>query len=134
MGYSPWGCKESDMTEVTSHTRQLGRPPKLISLPTYITPSPLLPAGSRCQGVWLWGRPNLDLIQTADATPRAAAPSPHKDLPTEGEREDTEALWQHRGGSPQNLVSIPQVVTIPSVSLALPPTLPFCPDERQGRM
>ena len=20
MGYSPWGCKESDMTEVTQHT------------------------------------------------------------------------------------------------------------------
>ena len=42
MGYSPWGCKESDMTEATLHARQLGRPPKLISLPTYITPSPLL--------------------------------------------------------------------------------------------
>lgn len=103
-------------------------------------PIPLAPGrhgdqqAAACQGVWLWGWPNLDLIQTADAAPRATAPSPHEDLPAEGEREDTEALWQRRGGSPQNLASIPQVVTIPSVSLALPPALPLWPDERQGRM
>ena len=26
MGYSPWGCRESDTTEVTEHTAALGSP------------------------------------------------------------------------------------------------------------
>ena len=32
VGYSPWGCKESDTTEVTQHTRTTSQKYKTISL------------------------------------------------------------------------------------------------------
>lgn len=58
----------------------------------------------------------------ADGTPRALAPSAHEDPLAEGEWDDTEALWQLRGGSP---TAPPQVVTSTSVTQPLFPLLTF---------
>ena len=41
-GYSPWGCKESDMTEVTKHTQLFLCPEFLVSFPRNDTAPVLL--------------------------------------------------------------------------------------------
>lgn len=99
---------------------QLGRSPKM-GLP------------QPCIAPWAWclprhdvrGQPSLELIQIGRCYTKNPAPTPHEVLPTEGECDNTEALWQLRGGSPQTLCPILQVVTYPCLSSTLLSLLAF---------
>lgn len=72
---------------------QLGRFPNMGFSQPYIAPWAWpLPRHS------VWGQASLDPIHTGRCCTKDPGPAPHQDLPTEGHCDDTEALWQLRGG------------------------------------